>query len=233
MEAHHAPNWSRKQHVDGAHDKPSATSGSHGRRPHNATKPKTKHAPIDGEAWSHADARAARLGRTESLSGYLFGSAFSAPERQRPAEENRRLWPEEHDEDAATYFTPFDEGRSGVRPDGPETTSTGENKFHLEFQGNHEPHDGECEAVRLPGEDHRPIDEDEPLYAGNVRLAEVLGERKESFDLTPRFYGPDEARAHVLERDEPQPEFDVAGHVRLKPALHEETPDLLALVGPG
>ena len=28
MEAHHAPNWSRKQHVDGAHDKPSATSGS-------------------------------------------------------------------------------------------------------------------------------------------------------------------------------------------------------------
>ena len=76
MEAHHAPNWSRKHHVDGAHDKPSATSGSHGRRPHNATKPKTKHAPIDGEAWSHADARAARLGRTESLSGYLFGSAF-------------------------------------------------------------------------------------------------------------------------------------------------------------
>jgi len=124
MEAHHAPNWSRKQHVDGAHDRPSATSGSHGRRPHNATKPKTKHAPIDNESWSHADARAARLGRTESLSGYLFGSAFSAPERQRPAEENRRLWPEEHDEDAATYFTPFDEGRSGVRPDGPETTST-------------------------------------------------------------------------------------------------------------
>jgi hypothetical protein len=40
MAAHHAPNWSRKQHVDGAHDKPSATSGSHGRRPHNATKPK-------------------------------------------------------------------------------------------------------------------------------------------------------------------------------------------------
>ena len=39
MEAHHAPNWSRKHHVDGAHDKPSATSGSHGRRPHNATKP--------------------------------------------------------------------------------------------------------------------------------------------------------------------------------------------------
>ena len=36
MEAHHAPNWSRKQHVDGAHDKPSATSGSHGRKPHNA-----------------------------------------------------------------------------------------------------------------------------------------------------------------------------------------------------
>ena len=128
MEAHHAPNWSRKHHVDGAHDKPSATSGSHGRRPHNATKPKTKHAPIDGEAWSHADARAARLGRTESLSGYLFGSAFSAPERQRPAEENRRLWPEEHDEDAATYFTPFDEGRSGVRPEGPENTSTGENR---------------------------------------------------------------------------------------------------------
>ena len=30
MEAHHAPNWSRKQHVDGAHDRPSATSGSHG-----------------------------------------------------------------------------------------------------------------------------------------------------------------------------------------------------------
>ena len=27
MEAHHAPNWSRKHHVDGAHDKPSATSG--------------------------------------------------------------------------------------------------------------------------------------------------------------------------------------------------------------
>ena len=76
MEAHHAPNWSRKHHVDGAHDKPSATSGSHGRRPHNATKPKTKHAPIDNESWSHADARAARLGRTESLSGYLFGSAF-------------------------------------------------------------------------------------------------------------------------------------------------------------
>ena len=84
MEAHHAPNWSRKHHVDGAHDRPSATSGSHGRRPHNATKPKTKHAPIDNESWSHADARAARLGRTESLSGYLFGSAFSAPERQRP-----------------------------------------------------------------------------------------------------------------------------------------------------
>ena len=125
MEAHHAPNWSRKQHVDGAHDKPSATSGSHGRKPHNATRPKTKHAPVDNESWSHADARAARLGRTESLSGYLFGSAFSAPERQRPAEENRRLWPEEHDEDAATYFTPFDEGRAGVRPDGPETTSTG------------------------------------------------------------------------------------------------------------
>ena len=82
MEAHHAPNWSRKQHVDGAHDKPSATSGSHGRKPHNATRPKTKHAPIDNESWSHADARAARLGRTESLSGYLFGSAFSAPERQ-------------------------------------------------------------------------------------------------------------------------------------------------------
>ena len=39
MEAHHAPNWSRKHHVDGAHDRPSATSGSHGRRPHNATKP--------------------------------------------------------------------------------------------------------------------------------------------------------------------------------------------------
>ena len=89
MEAHHAPNWSRKQHVDGAHDKPSATSGSHGRKPHNSTRPKTKHAPIDGEAWSHADARAARLGRTESLSGYLFGSAFSAPERQRPERETR------------------------------------------------------------------------------------------------------------------------------------------------
>ena len=29
MEAHHAPNWSRKHHVDGAHDKPSATSGTH------------------------------------------------------------------------------------------------------------------------------------------------------------------------------------------------------------
>ena len=85
MEAHHAPNWSRKQHVDGAHDKPSATSGSHGRKPHNSTRPKTKHAP-----------------------------------------------------------------------------------------------------------------------------------------MTPRFYGPDEARAHVLERDEPQPEFDVEGHVRLKPALHED-----------
>ena len=26
MEAHHAPNWSRKQHVDGAHDRPSAKS---------------------------------------------------------------------------------------------------------------------------------------------------------------------------------------------------------------
>ena len=31
MEAHHAPNWSRKQHVDGAHDKPSATSPAHPR----------------------------------------------------------------------------------------------------------------------------------------------------------------------------------------------------------
>ena len=89
MEAHHAPNWSRKQHVDGAHDKPSATSGSHGRKPHNATRPKTKHAPVDNESWSHADARAARLGRTESLSGYLFGSAFSAP--VKPA--LHRLWP--------------------------------------------------------------------------------------------------------------------------------------------
>ena len=105
------------------------------------------------------------------------------------------MWPEEHDEDAATYFTPFDEGRSGVRPEGP-STSTGENKFHLEFQGNHEPHDGECEAVRLPGEDHRPIDEDEPLYAGNVRLAEVLA--SERTRPHTRFYGPDEARQHVL-----------------------------------
>ncbi len=89
MEAHHAPNWSRKQHVDGAHDKPSATSGSHGRRPHNTTKPKTKHAPIDNESWSHADARAARLGRTESLSGYLFGSAFSRGHCQRRRERLR------------------------------------------------------------------------------------------------------------------------------------------------
>lgn len=47
MEAHHAPNWSRKQHVDGAHDKPSATSGSHGRRPHNATTPSSKRR-VDG-----------------------------------------------------------------------------------------------------------------------------------------------------------------------------------------
>ena len=44
MEAHHAPNWSRKHHVDGAHDKPTATSGSHGRRLHNATKPIGKQA---------------------------------------------------------------------------------------------------------------------------------------------------------------------------------------------
>ena len=50
MEAHHAPNWSRKHHVDGAHDKPTATSGSHGRRLHNATKPIGKQAKIVGLA---------------------------------------------------------------------------------------------------------------------------------------------------------------------------------------